>query len=201
MKYALVILLFCCSICPKVKAQADILAMIKQIALYGIYIEDLEKGINIAKEGLTTISEIKHGEFNLHTLFFNSLQTVNPAVSKYSKIGEIISDQLAIIASFKTLIKTLNNAGRLTSSEMAYINSVYNYLTNECTKSLADLIAVTTDGKLQMTDDERIKRIDGIYTDTKDKYAFTQKFTGQVSRLSVERAEDKNETELLKSLE
>ena len=38
------------------------------------------------------------------------------------------------------------------------------------------LIAVTTDGNSEMTDDERIKRVDGIYDDMEDKYAFTQSF-------------------------
>jgi hypothetical protein len=201
MKRGFVIVLLLFLFGQRAAAQADINAMVKQIGLYLVYLEDLEKGINIAKEGLTAISEIKNGEFNLHSLFFNSLETVKPAISTYSKIGEIISDQLAIVAGFKTLIKTVNSSGRLTSAEVGYINSVYNNLSNECTKSLADLIAVMTDGKLQMTDDERIKRIDGIYADTKDKYAFTQKFTSQASQLNEERTEALNETEMLKSLE
>ena len=62
---------------------------------------------------------------------------------------------------------------------MSYINTVYSHISSECTKSLNDLIAVTTDGTLEMTDDERIKRIDGIYDDMKDKYAFTVEFYWQ----------------------
>ena len=89
-----------------VRAQGDIQAMLKQIALLAVYMKDLEDAMKIAKDGLTTISEIKNGEFNLHSLFFSSLQSVNPSVAKYSKIAEIISDQVAIVSNFKNLINT-----------------------------------------------------------------------------------------------
>ena len=69
-------------------AQSDIQAMLKQIAKLEIYIIDLEKGYKIAQEGLTTIGEIKKGEFNLHSFFFSSLESVNPSVAKYSKIAD-----------------------------------------------------------------------------------------------------------------
>jgi hypothetical protein len=175
--------------------------MLKQIALLAVYMKDLEDAMKIAKDGLTTISEIKNGEFNLHSLFFNSLQRVNPSVAKYSKIAEIISDQVAIVSNFKNVINRLNVSGRMTNSEMSYINAVYSNISGECTKSLNDLIAVTTDGTLEMTDDERIKRIDGIYDDMKDKYAFTLSFTGGAGSLTDSRGSEIGELEFLKSIE
>ena len=87
------------------EAQSDIKAMLKQIAKLEIYIQDVEKGYKIAQAGLTTINEFKHGEFNLHNLFFSSLKTVNPKVLKYERIAEIIADQISIINQFKTISK------------------------------------------------------------------------------------------------
>jgi hypothetical protein len=184
-----------------VRAQEDIQAMLKQIALLAVYVKELGNAIDIARDGLTTISEIKNGEFNLHSLFFNSLQRVNPSVAKYSKIEEIIADQLAIVSNFKNLTKRMTSSGRMTASEMSYISSVYDHISNECTKSLNDLISVTTDGKLEMTDDERVKRIDGIWTGMKDKYAFTQDFTTCTDQLSNERDREFRENKFLKTLE
>lgn len=191
----------CFALCSDVRAQSDIQAMLKQIAKLEIYIIDLEKGYKIAREGLTTIGEIKKGEFNLHSLFFSSLQSVNPSVAKYSKIALIISDQLSIISSFKTLIQYLNKSGKLTNSEMQYVETVFTNMVNECTKNLNALIAVTTDGKLEMTDDERIRRIDGIYDDMEDKYAFTQSFISKTGLLVYQRNDEANDYGLLKALE
>jgi len=183
-----------------VKAQSDIQAMLKQIAKLEIYIIDLEKGYKIAREGLTTIGEIKKGEFNLHSIFFSSLQSVNPSVAKYSKIAVIVSDQIFIVSGFKSLIQRLNGK-KINANEINYINAVYSNMVTECTKSLNALIAVTTDGTLEMTDDERIKRIDGIYEDMEDKYAFTQSFTSKAGSMADQRNDEANEFGLLKALE
>ena len=183
------------------RAQSDIQAMLKQIAKLEIYIIDLEKGYKIAREGLTTIGEIKKGEFNLHSLFFSSLQSVNPSVAKYSKIAVIISDQLSIMSSFKTLIQHMNNSGKMTNAELQYIQAVYSNLSDESTKTLNNLIEVLTDGTFEMTDDERIKRIDRIYDDMEDKYAFSQNFCTQTNQVYLLRTDEENDLGLLKELE
>ncbi len=186
------------ALCGIARAQSDIQAMLKQIAKLEIYIVDLEKGYKIAREGLTTIGEIKKGEFNLHSLFFGSLQSVNPMVAKYSKIAVIISDQVSIVSEFKSLIQKISSSGKLTNSEIQYVQSVYTNMINECTKSLNALIAVTTDGTFEMNDDERIKRIDGIYDDMEDKYAFSQSFCTKTNQIYLLRTDEANEFGLLK---
>jgi hypothetical protein len=52
-----------------------------------------------------------------------------------------------------------------------------------------------------MTDDERIKRIDRIYDDMEDKYAFSQRFCGNANQISLLRSDDVNQFGLLKALE
>jgi len=188
--------IFVFSACGAARAQSDIQAMLKQIAKLEIYIIDLEKGYKIARQGLTTIGEIKNGEFNLHSLFFSSLKTVSPAITKYSKVAEIISDQLSIVNQFKMILKR-----PFTPTEIAYITSLYNHMSDECSKDLDALVAVLTDGELEMTDDERIKRIDGIYRDTKEKYAFTSSLTIKTNHLITERNKISNEMQILKTLE
>jgi hypothetical protein len=197
----ILIFILVCSWGGRAHGQEDIQAMLKQIAKLEIYIVDLEKGYSIAKEGLTAIGEIKNGEFNLHSLFFSSLQKVNPMVAKYSKIAEIIADQVSIVSQFKNLLARINSSGKINAMELSYVNAVYSNLADECSKNLNALIAVTTDGELEMSDDERIRRIDGIYDDMKDKYAFTQHFTSQTGQLAGQRMNESYENKFLKALE
>jgi len=201
MKRWLICLCTSFTLCGSIYAQEDIQAMLKQIAKLEIYIVDLEKGYSVAKEGLTTIGEIKNREFNLHSLFFGSLQKVNPSVAKYSKIAEIIADQVYIVSQFKNLLARINSSGMINAREISYINAVYANITDECGKCLNALIAVTTDGNLEMSDNERIKRIDGIYDDMKDKYAFTMDFTSKSSLVIDGRVNETHESDLLKTLE
>jgi hypothetical protein len=44
-----------------------------------------------------------------------------------------------------------------------------------------------------MTDDERIKQIDRLYADMKEKYAFAENFTNDIKILSLQKLKEKNE--------
>src|SRR5258705_8026730 len=65
--------------------------LIQQIAMLQVYIGYLQKGHNIAKNGLITIGNIKNGHFTLDKDFFASLRNVNPKVKQYVKVADIIT--------------------------------------------------------------------------------------------------------------
>jgi hypothetical protein len=174
----------------------DIQYMLAQIAALQAYIVDAEKGYSIAQQGLTFIGELKKGEFDLHSAFFNSLKAVNPSIANYSKVFDIISHQESIIKDFKKILQVKN----MSPAEVNYLQSVYNNMSDACTKSLNDLINIITDNTYQMKDNERVHRIDNIYADMKDKYAFTQSFTGEASLLSMQRQNELNEVDFLQKL-
>ncbi|MBS1948706.1 MAG: hypothetical protein JST47_13160 [Bacteroidetes bacterium] len=176
--------------------QADIKYMLAQIAELQTYIGLLQKGYGIAQKGLTVIGDLKKGEFDLHSAFFSSLETVNPSIAKYAKVAGIISNQVSIMSSFKKILQLKN----MSASEMSYLQSVYNNMSGACAESLTDLINIITDNTYQMKDNERITRIDAIYADMKDKYAFTQSFASDASVLSAQRGNDLHEIEFLKNL-
>src|SRR5205823_1222241 len=135
-----------------------------------------EKGYDIAKTSLYIIQEFKNGEFNLHETFFNSLKAVNPTVKNAEEVAEIIALQFSIVDQFKAAIKTYKESNQFNPDELSYINKVYANLTTDCLKNIDALIAVVTDSSLQMSDDERMHQINGIYADMQDKNSFTQYF-------------------------
>jgi hypothetical protein len=163
--------------------------LIQQIAAYEVLLDQTTKGCNIAQTGLTFIGDVKKGEFDLHTTYFNSLKVVSSPVSKYSRINDIITYENAIMSNFKKILQTKN----MNAAEMNYLNAVYNNLNNECNKSLDELIDIVTDDTYTMKDDQRIKRIDAIYYDMKDKYAFSQSFTSEALLLGAERQSTSND--------
>jgi len=55
----------------------------QQIALFEIYAGYLKLGYKIAHDGWSMVNGIKHGDFDLHNNYFNSLKQVNPAISDY----------------------------------------------------------------------------------------------------------------------
>ena len=176
---------------------ADLKSMGKQIALLQLYIGWIEKGYSIARSGLTLIGEIKQGELNLHTVFFSSLSSVNPGIKKYSKVA-------AIIATIQSITKELNKISavqNISPSEMQYLTTVKRNLLEDCTKMLDDLISVVTENTYQMSDEERINRIDGIYSEVTSKWVLAKGFTDDANMLSAQRHADQRDIKTLQNIE
>ncbi|MFC4212451.1 hypothetical protein ACFOWA_14725 [Pedobacter lithocola] len=151
--------------------------LLKQIAGLQVYIGFAKKGYDIATSGIHTIRDIKNGEFGLHSAFFGSLKAVSPFIRNNSKVADIIEMQLAIRKNFNGV----KSNDQLSDGDREYIGSVREKVLDECLSDLEELLLVITSGKVEMTDNERIERLDQVYTGMKDKAAFTQSFTNEVS--------------------
>jgi hypothetical protein len=176
---------------------ADLKSMGKQIALLQLYIGWIEKGYDIARSGLEFIGEVKQGELNLHSLFFSSLESVNPAIKRYVKIASVIEYQLRII---KELGK-IPNIKYLTPDEMNYLLTVKEHLLKNCAAALDNLVNVISDNVFQMSDDERIQKIDGIYLDMEKNWVMAKEFTEEALMVSDWRQREFGNIQSLKSLE
>lgn len=179
--------------------------LVQQITANEIYLACLQKGYNIAESGLKTISDIKKGDFKLHRDFFNSLKTVNPQIKNWERIADIISFQLQIIKEAISVVQRVQASNQFTSSEITYLQNVFNHLLDECIRDINDLITVTTSGEIEsdsyrMKDDERIKRIDGIYNDMLGKLSFSKSFSADAAMLALQRSQEETGIEVSKKL-
>lgn len=174
--------------------------LLQQIAALQVYIGHVQKGYLIAKQGLTTISDIKNNEFNLHKDYFNSLKIVNPNVKNYSKVADISAMQVNIIKVYKEAAKHMKQSDSFNAEEISYINGVFKRLIDDCTKGTDELIAVTTSGRLEMKDDERLNRIDALYTDMRNRYTFVQGFSNEAKLLTASRIKEQNDIQSIRVL-
>lgn len=174
--------------------------LLENIAALKVYAGYVQKGYNIARNGLNTIQSIKKGDFNLHDDFFASFCVVNPKVKHYTKVGAIIAMQVSIAKQVSATIKQCRNSNQFTVAETAYIQSVFNHLLDDCTRLLDELNTVISNGNLEMKDDERIKRIDAIYADMQDKQVFAQSFGNSANGLAVQRFNESMDITISKKL-
>jgi hypothetical protein len=68
----------------------------------------------------------------------------------------------------------------------------------ECLNDMEELLLVIISGKVEMKDDERIKRLDKIYINMKDKSAFTQSFMTDMSLLIQQKENEQKSINHLK---
>ncbi len=174
--------------------------LLQQIAANKVYIEYAQKGYSIASNGLQVIRTIKDGDFRLHHDFFESHRSVNPKLKDAAKVAAIIALQLRIVRETKVCLAGIKAGGRFTAGELDHCVMVFGNLLNDCLENIESLFLVITSGELSMTDDERLHRIDELYSDMQSKYGFCSSFSGEMNMLSVQRLGEQIELQRSKKI-
>jgi hypothetical protein len=180
--------------------QTQIEYLVNQIAALKVYIGYLQKGYKIADEGLSWISHFKDGEFKLHKDYFASLKKIKPAISSYSRVYDITSLQMLTQQSYEQAMTKVRSGGLFSAPEIDYMQKVYERLLNDCSNKLSELSAVTTADKLEMKDDERIRRIDRIFLEMQSNYTFSQDFSNRAFIMAASRKKEINNALAVKNL-
>ncbi|WP_152542466.1 hypothetical protein [Pedobacter sp. V48] len=161
--------------------------LLKQIAALQVYIGYAKKGYDIVDNGIHLAKNITAGEFSLHRNFFTSLAAVNPSIKGSALVGEILDRGLSVVAILKNW-----KAPPLNANDRAFVGLVKANVLTECTAELEELLMVITSGKLKMTDDERIQRLEVLRISMEDKYGFALSFTDDFDRLVWQREKDQH---------
>lgn len=169
--------------------------LIEQLAALKVYADYLKKGYDIASTGLNTVKDFSKGEFNLHQTFISSLKTVSPVIKNNTKVAEIIVMQLEISRAFGII-----STAHFGPATLGYINEVKSSLMEDCDTDLEELLLVVTSGRVEMKDDERLRRLDGIYERMLDKRAFVQIFCAEVNLMNMQRNREQQSIDQLKRL-
>lgn len=159
-----------------------------QIAALQVYMDYAKKGYSAVSKGLNFIGDVKKREVNLHGDYFTSLLKINPKVRNYYKTAEIISLQLKIMNTCKTTVSNLNATDLFHGNELDYIQRSFKRLLENCDDTLSELITITTDSKLELTDDQRIERIDALHKAMLEDYNFSISFSREAKILSLSKA-------------
>lgn len=167
--------------------------LLKQIVALKIYGSYLKEGYDIASFGLNSIRDFRTGEFNLHQDYFSSLSNVNPLVANNPKIKQVLDWKDEILKCLSNISK-----GNLNDSDWRYIQNVARIVLNECRLALEDLKLLLQVGGLEMSDEERLSRIDKLYQEMQIRMQFTKSFISDVHLLQSQNAKEirENKTSL-----
>jgi hypothetical protein len=182
------------------QAQSKTTEEIEQIAKLEILLKELQQGYAVVQKGLTTIAQIKKGDLDLHSLFFSSLSTVNPAIKNWEKVGDIIAMQVQIILGCTTTAGQIVSSGYFNSSDLTYVQAVYSNLKDLTVKDIDELTGILTDGQWQMSDDQRMSRIDQLFVRVSSKYTFLRSFADRILNQIQLRTQEKGSLQNLGKL-
>ncbi len=191
-------------VCQHVNAQSQeaqqLMLDVQKLASLKNILTDLKKSYNIIWNGYNSIKNISEGNFNLHQAFLNSLLQVSPVIKKYYRVADIVSRQAKMIKDYKSAFALFKSSDLFSGDEISYMTAVFKNLFNQSVKSLDDLVMVLTAGKLRMTDDERMKNIDNIWSDVDNQISFLKHFNNNTKVLGIQRAREQNDISAIHKL-
>jgi hypothetical protein len=174
--------------------------LLLQIAALQVYIDYAKKGYSAVSKGLHFIGDAKRGELNLHGAYFTSFFKINPRVRNYYKAAEIVSMQFKIMNLYKKTCTDLKAVDLFHGSELDHIERSFERLLENCSDTLDQLLAVTTDSKLELKDDQRIQRIDALHKTMLEDYHFCISFSRDAKLLTLSKAADQKDAKNMDAL-
>ena len=178
----------------------QLLLDVEKLAQFKQILKDLKQGYEIVSTGYNTIKNISQGNFDMHKAFLDGLLQVSPEVRKYKRVSDIINMQLQIVKEFKSALKRFKNNGEFTVEEIDFLNKTYNNLLKKSLIDLDDLATVLTDGKMRMSDDERLHFIDVVFGNMQDKLIFLRHFNSSASILAIQRENEQREVDVMRKV-
>lgn len=172
--------------------------LVQQIAELQVYIGYLKKGYDIVQTGIHTVRDIRNGEFNLHSLYYSSLKTVNPKIRNSAQTAGVIVNLQYVTKSVASLKKAVQEVNTLPEPHRQFIQQCCNKLTDDIDKTSMLLTDIITSGTLQMSDDERLNRINAVYKKSIDQSVFVQQLLSQTTALLQSLTQDRSDQELIK---
>ncbi|TCK80899.1 hypothetical protein [Albibacterium bauzanense] len=164
--------------------------LLQQILAMKIYAGYLKDGYDIASQGINSIKAFSNGEFTLHGDFFNSLEMVSSVIRENKKIADIVGWQVSIKKEFNLVAKVGSYA-----HHKSYVENVKAEVFKQCEFDLDELLLLVSKGELEMSDDERLKRLEKIHQRMQDKFQFTRSFISQIKILDQQIEQEKRNLE------
>ncbi|UKJ09226.1 hypothetical protein [Solitalea lacus] len=150
--------------------------LLQQISALKVYANYLDEGYKIAKEGLGLIEQFKNGELGLHTRYFNALKNVNPVIRNLPIVKEAILIHFSTQQIVTETEEQLKRNKTFDLNERKYLQLVFQRIDQGNKRLVDELFEVLEDGKLEMTDDERLNRINKMHQQLTQVNVFAVQF-------------------------
>ena len=184
------------SLCAQAKQDRVMLQQIVLLKTYGGY---LKKGYTIAKDGLSFIGRMKSSELNLHSLFFDALQLVNPRLKDYENVYTTIQLGTQIL-EVKTNVEQQLADDLFYANEKEYICRVFTRVAEQAESDLETLYDVITDNAIVADDAQRIERINVLKGEMEARYIFARSFADEALGLIAARKREQTEVKRSRQL-
>jgi hypothetical protein len=158
----------------------------------------LENKLNELK--LTEIAEWTEKHRKLYQDYYEELWKVKNTIAMYQRVRQVMDKQVRIVNEYRRCWNIVQNDDHFTKSELEYMYKVYSGIMEESVKNLDQILIVVNSFKTQMSDGKRLEIIEEAADQIDQNYFDLKDFNTQNMLLSINRAKDASEIEVVKKL-
>lgn len=167
-----------------------------------IWLQNAQKSLenSMSKLKLDEITGWVDKQRALYKNYYEELQKVKSIIAYYQRVKAITQKQVQLVESYKKAYGLFKQDIHFTSREIAYMEKVYAGIMEASLKNIDQIILVVNSFSTQMTDAKRLEIINEAAGRIDQNYVDLQQFNTQNKLLSLHRAKDQQEVDMLKSL-
>ena len=158
----------------------------------------LENKLNELK--LTEIAEWTEKHRKLYQDYYEELWKVKNTIAMYQRVKQVMDKQVRIVDEYRRCWNIVQNDDHFTKQELEYMYKVYSGIMEESVKNLDQILIVINSFKTQMSDGKRLEIIEQAADQIDQNYFDLREFNTQNMILSINRAKDEDEIEVVKKL-
>lgn len=158
----------------------------------------LENKLNELK--LTEIAKWTEKHRKLYQDYYEELWKVKNTIAAYKRVRQLMDQQVKIVDEYRRCWNIVQKDDHFTKEELEYMGKVYLGIMEESVKNLDQVLLVINSFKTQMSDGKRLEIIERAADEIDQNYSDLKQFNTQNMLLSLNRAKDANEIDVVKKL-
>jgi|SRR5665647_181387 len=167
-----------------------------------IWLQNAQKTLEntLSKLKLDEISDWTERQKTLYKDYFEELAKVKSIISYYQRIREISQKQVRLVERYQRAWNLCKQDKYFTVEELGYMAKVYSGILDESAKNLDQIFLVINSFTTQMSDAKRLEIINAAADQVDANYYDLTRFNKQNILLSLQRAKEKNDVDVVKKL-
>jgi hypothetical protein len=154
----------------------------------------------MTKSKLDQISRWVQKQKDLYQEYYNELWQVKAVIADYDKVKNIAALEAKIISQYNSAYSLFKQDPNFSPSEISWMSDVYSGILDESLKNVEQLMLVAGGFVTQISDEARMKIIDGAAAGIQRNYNDLKEFNAQGIQLSMQRAAENNDIGTVKRL-
>ncbi|MBB1287046.1 hypothetical protein HRH25_21870 [Flavisolibacter sp. BT320] len=182
------------------QSKTQIKYLVEQISALTVYGTTVKKGYDLVDAGLKNIGHLKESDLIIHRNHFTSLLQVREGLKASKLVQRIATLQAAIQKVVNECKKKRLDRDEFSSAERNYFARVLGNISTESKVVGDETVLLTSDGHYQMTDDERLKKLQSLHQNMEELYVFVRHFANDISIAALNRFKERKEAEKMRTL-